>query len=289
MSYLDQGGKVIDTMFGLPDKKGFQGAYEAMKPSYRDAESRDMTFPAQYMFKNVPDLGDLADPIGFTVEQMDAYNIEYGFLPLNPFSELSEQARDRFPDRFVWDIPIDPNYGMDEVRRIRKLVKEYDVRAVSFFPSGSYPQIAINAKEMYPFYATCIDLDLPILVNAGVPGPRFPMAPQRTELIDEVCWFFPELKFVMRHGSEPWEDLAVKLMLKWPNLYYSTSAWSPKYIPKPIIDFANTRGADKIIFAGYWPMGLSLERIFAELRGVPFKEHVWPKFMYENAKKLFKL
>ena len=289
MSYLDQGGKVIDTMFGLPDKKGFQGAYEAMKPSYRDAESRDMTFPAQYMFKNVPDLGDLADPIGFTVEQMDAHNIEYGFLPLNPFSELSEQARDRFPDRFVWDIPIDPNYGMDEVRRIRKLVKEYDVRAVSFFPSGSYPQIAINAKEMYPFYAACIDLDLPILVNAGVPGPRFPMAPQRTELIDEVCYFFPELKFVMRHGSEPWEDLAVKLMLKWPNLYYSTSAFAPKHYPKAIIDFANTRGADKIIFAGYWPMGLSLDRIFAELRGVLFKEHVWPKFMYENAKKLFKL
>ena len=27
---------------------------------------------------------------------------------------------------------------------------------------------------------------------------------------------FPELVFVMRHGTEPWVDLAVKLMLKWP-------------------------------------------------------------------------
>ena len=41
MSYLDDGGKVIDTMFGLPDKVGFQGAYDSMKLSYRDRESRD--------------------------------------------------------------------------------------------------------------------------------------------------------------------------------------------------------------------------------------------------------
>lgn len=289
MSYLDDGGKVIDTMFGLPDKVGFQGAYDSMKPSYRDAESRDMAFPAQYMFKNVPDLGELADPIAYAVEQMDKYNIEKGMLPINVFSPLNEQARDRFPDRFIWDIPIDPNYGMEEVRRIRKLVKEYDVRAVSFFPSGSYPQVAINAKEMYVIYAACIDLDLPVFVNAGVPGPRFPMAPQRTELIDEVCYFFPDLKFVMRHGSEPWEDLAVKLMLKWPNLYYSPSAFAPKHYPKAIIDFANTRGADKFIFAGYWPMGLAIDRIFAELRQLPLRDHVWPKFLYENAKKLLKL
>ena len=289
MSYLDEGGKVIDTMFGLPDKVGFQGAYDAMKPSYRDRESRDMAFPAQYMFKNVPNFGELADPVAYAVEQMDIYNIEKGMLPINLFSPLNEQARDRFPDRFIWDIPIDPNYGMDEVRRIRKLVKEYDVRAVSFFPSGSYPQVAINSREMYVIYAACIDLDLPVFVNAGVPGPRFPMAPQRTELIDEVCYFFPDLKFVMRHGSEPWEELAVKLMLKWPNLYYSPSAFAPKHYPKAIIDFANTRGADKIMFAGYWPMGLAIDRIFAELRQLPLRDHVWPKFLYENASKLLKL
>ena len=58
-----------------------------------------------------------------------------------------------------------------------------------------------------------------------------------------------------RHGCEPWTDLAVKLLLKWPNLYYSTTAFAPKYYPKEIIDFANTRGADKVIFSGYFPAG----------------------------------
>ena len=79
---------------------------------------------------------------------------------------------------------------------------------------------------------------------------------------------FPELTFVTRHGCEPWEDLAVKLMLKWPGLHYSTSAFAPKHYPKAIIDYANTRGADKIIYAGYFPMGLSLDKIFQQLRDV---------------------
>jgi len=78
-------------------------------------------------------------------------------------------------------------------------------------------------------------------------------------------------------------------MLKYPNLYYSTSAFSPKHYPKDIIDFANTRGINKIMYAGYFPMGLSLDKIFSEMDHVPFKTEVWPKFLGENAKKLLKV
>jgi predicted TIM-barrel fold metal-dependent hydrolase len=100
---------------------------------------------------------------------------------------------------------------------------------------------------------------------------------------------FPELTFVMRHGAEPWTELAMKLMLKWPNLYYSTSAFAPKHYPKNIIDYANSRGSDKIMYAGYFPAGLSYDRIFEELQQVPFKDEVWPKFLRENAKRVLGL
>ena len=106
---------------------------------------------------------------------------------------------------------------------------------------------------------------------AGIPGPRVPFAPQRVELIDEVCYDFPELTFVMRHGAEPWTELAVKLMLKWPNLYYSTSAFAPKHYDRDIIDYANTRGADKIIYAGYFPAGLTYDRIWNDMPNVPLQ------------------
>ena len=134
-----------------------------------------------------------------------------------------------------------------------------------------------------------MDLDIPFFCCVGVPGPRIPLAPQKVELIDEVCWYFPELKFVMRHGAEPWTELAVKLMLKYPNLYYSTSAFTPKHYPKNIINYANTRGREKILYAGYFPMGLSLDKIFSELKDVPFKPDVFESFIGGNAKKLFNL
>ena len=163
------------------------------------------------------------------------------------------------------------------------------MKAASAFPAGMTPQVPINDKRFYPIYAKCIELDIPIACTTGICGPRVPSACQDTMLIDEVCWFFPELKFVMRHGAEPWADLAAKLLLKWPNLYYSTSAFAPRYYPQAIIDYANTRGADKVMYAGYFPMGLSLDRIFADLPNVGLKDEVWPKFLRENARRVFQL
>ena len=157
------------------------------------------------------------------------------------------------------------------------------------FPAGCNPQVPVSDRLYYPVYQACIDLDIPIVANAGVAGPRLPSACQDVMHFDQVCYDFPELRIVMRHGAEPWEALAVKLMLKWPGLYYMTSAFAPKYYPAAIIDYANTRGADKVMYAGYYPMGLSLERIFSELPNVSFRDHVWPKFLRENAVRVFKL
>ena len=55
-------------------------------------------------------------------------------------------------------------------------------------------------------------------------------------------------------------------MLKWRNLYYSTSAFTPKHYPEKIVRYANTRGAERIIYAGYFPMGLSIERFMADMK-----------------------
>ena len=158
------------------------------------------------------------------------------------------------------------------------------------FPAGCFPQVPINDKKIYPIYAKCVRARHPDLRAApACPGRGCRSSRSTSSCIDEVCTTSPSSSFVTRHGCEPWADLAVKLMLKWPNLYYSTSAFAPKHYPKAIIDYANTRGADKIIYAGYFPMGLSLDRIFTDMPNVPFKDEVWPKFLRENAARVLKL
>lgn len=282
--------KIIDTMLGIPTHADRSEWYASFRPLLNDEQSRDMfKMPAQYLFKDIPEASaEVSDFVGWTTEQMDKHNIEMAMVGFNE-DDTSRQAAKEYSNRFFFDVPCNPNDGMNEVRRLKRLHAEYGVKSASVFPSGTCPQVAINNARMYPLYAACVELDIPIVLNVGVPGPRIPMHTQKVEHLDEVCWFFPELKVVMRHGAEPWEALAVKLMIKYPNLYYSTSAFAPKHYPKAIIDYANSRGADKIIYAGYFPMGLSLDRIFKDMENVPFKDKVWPKFLRENAIKVFKL
>jgi len=273
----------IDTLIGFRDVD-----HGGRVASAKDTWQRH---PAEYMFKNIPqelagDQDRLAS-IEETVREMDRYNIAVGVIHLS--DDRAVEAQKRHPDRFVSLLPVDANQVMDAVRAIQAAKEEHGIVGISMFPAGLQPPVPINDKLWYPVYAKCIELDIAVFCTTGVPGPRIRMEPQYTGHFDEVCYDFPELKIVMRHGAEPWEDLAVKLMLKWPNLYYSTSAFAPKYWPEAIIRFANSRGADKIIYGGYFPAGLELSRIFREMDDVPFREEVWPKFLRDNAARVLGL
>jgi len=269
-----------------------KSTYKFITDQVKDTQSKEeFEFPAEYMFKDVPEkkLRHSDDPISVTLGEMDKWGIARGMVGVGDEAGTGEKALKLHPDRFIPSMSGDPNKGMDGIRAITKNYEKFGIRAVGLFPAGTFPQVAINDKLMYPIYAKCAELGIAVFCCAGVPGPRLRMAPQRVELIDEVMYDFPDLTFVTRHGCEPWQDLAVKLMLKWPNLYYSTSAFAPKHYPQAIINYANTRGADKIIYAGYFPMGLSIERIMTEMEQVPFKPEVWPKFLRDNAAKVLKL
>jgi predicted TIM-barrel fold metal-dependent hydrolase len=278
---------IVDLMIGFPSADA-RRHYDFMKPMLRDAQSAGMQFPAEYMFRQVPNrLEEGEDPVEVTLAGMDRHGIAVGLVGLG--GEAAARALEEHPDRFVASLEVDPNDITGTVRRIRRGHDEHGIKAVSSFPAGCNPQVPVSDRRYYPVYQTCIDLDLAMIVNAGVAGPRLPSACQDVMHFDQVCYDLPELRIVMRHGAEPWEDLAVKLMLKWPGLHYMTSAFAPKYYPKAVIDYANTRGADKVMYAGYYPMGLSLERIFTELPNVPLKDEVWPRFLRDNAVRVLKL
>ncbi|MGH7788496.1 MAG: amidohydrolase family protein [Candidatus Binatia bacterium] len=283
---------VIDTLLDLPrDERPLAERFGQLRDA--DSVSGALKTPAGYLFKETPQARhpQSGDPVGDTLREMDKHNIEIAVFNLSGLActETERTALRDHAQRFRPVLGVDPNRGMDAIRDIARAHDELGIVGVALFPVGYTPPVPIDDKRMYPIYAKCIELDIAVFCTSGVPGPRLPFKAQYTGLVDEVCWFFPELRLILRHGCEPWTDLAVKLLLKWPNLYYSTSAFAPKYYPKEIVDFANTRGVDKIIYAGYFPLGLTLERIFRELEDVPFQDHVWPKFLRENALKALKL
>ncbi len=277
---------IVDTMIGFP--AGFD-EYDFIRRQLKDAESRDQfDFPVEYMFKTVPkEVYQHADPIAATLHEMDRFAVERGLVGVH--DAVGKRAVKLHPDRFIALGGTDPHSIADGIHSMRRQRDECDVRAFTAFPAGFVPQVPIDDPRMYPIYAECVEMGLPIFVCAGVPGPRIPMACQHVERIDVVMHDFPELVFVTRHGCEPWAELCISLMRKWPNLHFSTSAFAPRHYPPEIIAFANDDGAARILYAGYFPMGLSLERIMSDMQGVGFEERVWPHFLRENARRILKL
>ena len=196
---------------------------------------------------------------------MDLWGIERGLIGVGDPAGTGAEALKRHPDRFIPSSSRRPQRGHGRASNRSSASTRPTASGPSACsrpaPSRRSPSTTRRCTRSTPSASSSASR------SSAVPASRAPAqgSLQHVELIDEVMYDFPELVFVTRHGCEPWTDLAVKLMLKWPGLHYSTSAFAPKYYPKAIIDYANTRGADKIIYAGYFPMGLSLERIMTEM------------------------
>jgi uncharacterized protein len=280
----------IDLLVGLPGK-----GQDYWEPKIRQRlTSADPAYErhlAPYLFKQPPSAykADLSSAADALAERMDQYGITHVLVPVAEEDTDLLRLIDKSEGKILPQINIDPNDGVQALRWIQRAVDSFGARGVTILPCAYSPPVAINDRRMYPIFGKCAELGIPAFVSVGVPGPRVPFAEQRVELVDDVCHFFPECTIILRHGGLPWIDLAVALLLKWPNLFYSTSAVSPKYWPEALVNFANTRGTDKVLFSGYYPYGFDYDRLFAEMCDVPFREAVWPAFLNGNARRVMSI
>jgi uncharacterized protein len=225
-------------------------------------------------------------PLDEMVGLMEAAGIGGGLLTVNaadprPVAEMAA----RYPGRFLLSAVIDPLQGMEAVRTVERLVKEHDVRLIRLVPFlFNRPP---NDKVCYPIYAKCIELGVAVSVNTGIPGPPMPAEPQRPLYLDEVCLFYPELVLIMAHGADPWWGEAIRLLLKYPNLYMMTSAYLPKYLPPEMIHFMNTRGQDKVMFATDFPF-LPFDRAVETAKALPLRPGVLEKYLGDTARRVFR-
>lgn len=130
---------VIDTMIGFPHEGTAQ--YDFIRKQTKDRESKeDFDFPVEYMFKDVPKGLPTDDPVSLLLQQMDRFGIEKSMIGVSEGS-AAELALKMFPDRFIASGNVnDPNDVMGTVNNIRREYETYGIRAVSCFPSGTFPR-----------------------------------------------------------------------------------------------------------------------------------------------------
>lgn len=228
----------------------------------------------------------LEQSLAATLAELDRFGIERAGISLDDDPELAHAALASFPGRFFARTEVDPRRGTVELRRLERLAREHDLRAVTASPARLF--LPIDDKLFYPLFAKCVELDLVLCPSLGVPEAPVPFAPQKVERIDAVAWFFPELRIAMQGGCLPWQALAVLLMRKYPNLSYLTGAQLPSEVPAEVIAFANEDGPHQLLFAS-GAGAARRERALKQLPELALARPVWRRFLRDNAAGIFRL
>lgn len=204
--------------------------------------------------------------------------------------EVVANAVTQYPDRFRGLIGIDPYQGMAGVRALEHAVKELGFVGAHLYPH--WFELAPNHAKYYPFYARCIELDIPVQMQVGqsliYSRDNRCRSVGRPIYLDDIACDLPELKLIGSHVGIPWHDEMIAMAWKHENVYISTDAHSPKYWPDSVVKYINSYGQDKVLFGTDFPV-LRFQRTVNEIDGLGLKPHVRRKFMRDNAARLYRL
>jgi len=203
-------------------------------------------------------------------------------VPVREVAELVETA----PDRFGGLYGIDPGLRMAGVRELEDAVRRQGFLGAHLHPYGF--GLPLNDAAYYPFYAKCVELDVPLVVQVGHSAEAMPNALGRPLLLDDVALYFPELRIVAAHTGWPWVEELIALAWKHPNVYIGTSAHAPRYWDPALVRFLNSRGMGKVLFGTDYPVLRHAEAL-AQVDALGLKEEARAWLLRETARKVFKL
>ena len=105
-------------------------------------------------------------------------------------------------------------------------------------------------------------------------------------LLEDVLLDFPDLVVIGAHMGHPFESLLVQYMMKWPNLYLSTTAYSAKYMDEGLVKFmGSSRGLGRVLYGSDHPF-LPLPKALEAARALPLSEEAMAAFLGGTATRL---
>jgi len=198
---------------------------------------------------------------------------------------VAEQVKEH-SDRLIGCAAVNPENGMKAIYELERAVKELGLKGVLILPY--VVQKPINDKIMYPFFAKCCELNVPVHIQVGHTAPLLPSEVGRPIYLDEVALYFPELKILASHIGYPWTDEMLAMAWKHDNVYIDVGTHYPKYYQPQFFNYLNTYGQDKVLFASCFPL-TDYDRQMEELNELDLRPGPRRKFLRDNAISLWGL
>ncbi|MBI2347347.1 MAG: amidohydrolase, partial [Deltaproteobacteria bacterium] len=153
----------------------------------------------------------------------------------------------RYPDRFAGLAGYNPFRIRESLAEIEQAVKTYGFKGVYVHIYGF--DIPLHDPKMYPLYAKCVELNIPVSMQVGHVLEAMPSEHARPIYLDRIASDFPDLKIIGAHTGWPWVEELISVCYKWDNVYFGVDAWMPKYLKPEIIHYINSRmGMDRCLW-----------------------------------------
>ena len=147
--------------------------------------------------------------------------------------------------------------------------------------------IPLHDAKMYPLYAKCDELKVPVSMQVGHVLEAMPSEHARPIYLDRIASDFPDLKIIGAHTGWPWVEELISVCYKWDNVYFGVDAWMPKYMKPEIIHYINSRmGQDRCLWG---TNGLPWKESLDQWEELGLKEATKKKLLRDNAVELFGL
>jgi predicted TIM-barrel fold metal-dependent hydrolase len=238
------------------------------------------------------------DSIEAMVGKMDEANVERVFITQTKMwshrnhwmymdtslDEVAQYTR-RYPARFVGLAGYNPFRIAESLREIETAVRDHGFKGVYVHVYGF--DIPLHDPKMYPLYAKCVELDVPVSMQVGHVLEAMPSEHARPMYLDRIACDFPDLKMVGAHTGWPWVEELLSVCYKWDNVWLGIDAWMPRYLKPEIVQFIGSRmGQDRCLWG---TNGLPWKESLDQVAQLGIRPEARRKLLRDNAVQLFKL
>lgn len=185
-----------------------------------------------------------------------------------PFGTVHPQAEDRF----------------EELERI----KEAGLYGIKFHPD--YQDFFVDDDNMIPIYKKCAELELPVLIHAGID----PLSPDLVHCTPKaaanVFDAVPEMTMILAHGGGMmlWDDVEKYLAGKQGNLFFDVSVIADYISLDQLSSIVKKHGADRILFGSDSPWSDPIKEINM-IDSLKLTDEDKEKIFYKNAMRLLNI
>ena len=195
--------------------------------------------------------------------------------------------------RFMGFAGVDPHKGMTAIRELEHAVAVLGLRGLNL--QCFEHRLAINDRKLYPLYAKCIELDIPVNIHASINFSTDTLMDYgHPRALDEVMVHFPELRVCASPPGWPWVQELIGVAWRHANVSIGLVAVRPKVLGiansgyEPLLQYGNTLLRDRIIFGSAYPM-MPVDQALQEIDALPLKPETRRAWVHDNAARFLRV